>query len=212
MSLARNLAPEFWNDRSFVDRWFTAGLPFVDEVFPSTWKSDQELFLLLAKHCRDGDLRETSFRSASPTLRGDKAFMKRIIVLAPSLFCCATGSLVGDYDLALISFADSELVVEDYLLSGGSSDAVHAFLSTAMADMETYSTFCSTVVFGMSRHVDSGSTLSLLVQDTETSDCFKKQIAGYLGVPTGKKLRLLRRACAHICLRTFANPGLFYDA
>jgi len=62
--------------------------------------------------------------------------------------------------------------------------------------LKVHETFCSTLLCGMV--CSSGSALMALDQGTETSLAYKKKIAAFLDVPTGKKLRRLRRADSNL--------------
>ena len=53
--------------------------------------------------------------NASPELRGDKDFMRKVLERDPSLFSCATKNLQGDYDLAIIAFAKSPSTIRDIM-------------------------------------------------------------------------------------------------
>jgi len=118
--IAENIDETLWMDRRFVLRWFEAGLLFVasnavgdDVVFPSAWCDDNEIFLLIAQHCRK-DFRRDSFAIASNSLRSDKEYMLQVLKLDTSLFSCASESLQKDFDVALVAFAGLRSNVEEY--------------------------------------------------------------------------------------------------
>ena len=46
---------------------------------------------------------------------------------------------------------------------------------------------------------DTGTYLTLLVQDPETTLALKKLLAEYVGITTGKKLSLMLRAYRNVC-------------
>ena len=51
--------------------------------------------------------KRNSFMEASPTLRGDKVFMREVLKKDPSLFSSGTKEMQVDFDLAIIAFANS---------------------------------------------------------------------------------------------------------
>jgi len=199
-ALANHLVPSFWEDRAFVLKYFEAGLPFAEMVFPTEWKNDSEIFLRVAKHCRK-DLRRASFSKASVSLRGCKDFMLMVVLHDNSLVACATSSLQQDYDVLLKAFAGPQDAVE-YCLDHPDWDgyARIPYVNAKMTrELEVHKTFCSTVLYGISDcSVATGTgdapTLSVLDQGAETSVTYKMLIAEYLEVPAGKRPRLLRQA------------------
>lgn len=192
--IAARMAPELWEDRDFSLSWFGAGLPFVEEVFAASWKDDKEIFLLVAEYCRV-DLQPLSFTKASLSLRGDQQFMKQVLERAPALLSCASERLKQDFNLMTLAFAAEPLDVVHALLRGyaGQKNLVHDFCHEVELMLQRYETFTATILFGISTS-DSGSPLSILNQGTETSVVYKKLISQYLDVPTGKQLRLMRKA------------------
>ena len=107
--VALNIAPAFWEDRSFQLAWFEAGLPFVGHetssvAFGATWKDDREIVLRIAQFCQE-KFRLHSFAVATCLLRSDKTFMLEVLQHAPSLLCCVKIALQQDPDLFLVAFA-----------------------------------------------------------------------------------------------------------
>ena len=207
--VARGIVPEIWESRSHVLGWFRCGLPFARSFFPASWLDDPEIFLLVARHCPHPFQRD-SFLNASPSaLRGDKDFMRQVLEVAPSLFPCASEILQRDFDLALLCFADSYGTVLSFLHQNGTFynrafyerlDFLREFCHRALELRRLHETFVSTILSAMSPSLllgsssQSSSALSVLDQGAETALSHKKLIAAYLGVPTGKTLRRLRRA------------------
>lgn len=198
---AGNIIPEVWENRSNILEWFKCGLPF-GSVFPDSWKDDREIFLLIAKHCPD-NFRYYSFSHAAPALRGDKDYMQKVLELAPPLFVCASEMLQRDFDLALLCFADSSDTVVQFVRQNGRGVSqrmrfLREFCHRAFEMMRVHKVFVSTILFAVSPGAGSGSPLSILDQGVETAMSHKKVIAEFLGVPTGKTLRRLRRAYENI--------------
>jgi len=217
VAVARGIVPEIWeSSRSHVLEWFRCGLPFARSVFPASWLDDPEIFLLVARHCPHPFQRD-SFLNASPSaLRGDKDFMRQVLEVAPSLFPCASEILQRDFDLALLCFADSYSAVLSFLHQNGTFhnrafyerlDFLREFCHRALELDRLHETFVSTILAAMSPSLlllesssssGSSSALVMLDQGAETALSHKRLIAAYLGVPTGKTLRRLRRARANV--------------
>ena len=199
-AIADKIAPEIWEDRDNVLKWYEAGLPFLPNQHP---KNDKEICLLMARHCRHRDFRIGSFREASSPalLRSDKDFMMQVLQIDPTLFVCASSSLQKDFDVIVAAFAklhywDAVQIVED-----DRQDLAKDFEAQATRRLDLCETFYATVPFGVMRKGSSGSAapLSMLNQGTETSASYVKLIAEYLGLPTSvggttEQLRLVRRA------------------
>lgn len=187
------IAPEFWEDRAFVLRFFGhCGLPFLGQ-FPDAWQEDEEIFLHIARNCRT-DFLSGQFKKASSSLRNKKSFMMKVVEIQPSLFECAGPRVQEDFDFQLLVFADplhTQVELNNSILSG----QVESFKAEAYAMLTAHQKFCSLVLPAISiMNVDSGCALSLLNQGTATALAYKKRIADFLNVPTGKQLRLLRQA------------------
>lgn len=200
--VAEKIAPEMWEERSTVLKWFDSGLPVVRYNHPgipppfSISRTDKDVFLRIAKHCRE-EFRRQSFADASPSLRGDKAFMVQVVEADPCLFVLASAALQRDFDVALTSFSASGESSKIYLRDSTSADRVQVVLMHRTRVRETlalHDTFCKTFLIGTAQTDDSATPLSLLNQGTETTVVYKRLIGEFVGVPTGKRLRLLRQA------------------
>jgi len=211
------IAEDLWDD-GMARKWLEAGLPFVSGAhpFPAHFASDQEIFLIIAGKCREED-RLQSFNQASVTLRSDKGFMQKAIELDPDLFCCTAGTpLRYDCDLALQAFAISSDVVIGWMqaeLEDSDSDYdydsaedirfVRWYHRRLQEMLQARDDFVQTFLCGISQSVnntaaDGSSNLTVLDQGSETSVAYKRRIAEYLGISTGKKLRQIRQAVANI--------------
>lgn len=205
--IAKRIAPELWEDRDVVLQWFRSGFPFLYGFDPfRKLEKDPEIFLLVAKH---SPWALYTFVRASPTLRGNKEFMMQVVKYEASLLSSAPILLQQDFDLALIAFAaEDRHTVEAYLNTQtyyfteqpcNPTDRrrfawqLHGQVQNRL---KVHETFCSTLLCGML--CSSGSALTALDQGTETSLAYKKTIAAFLDVPTGNKLRLLRRADSNL--------------
>lgn len=79
-------------------------------------ENDRSVFLMIAAYGTPKHKRE-SFLQASEELRGDKAFMMKVVAKDPLLFSCASTELQNDFDLGILAFSSSPDVVEDYMAS-----------------------------------------------------------------------------------------------
>jgi len=198
-NLHGNILPEFWERRSFVLKWFESSFPFIDDRprwnygMPLSWKNDKEIFLCVAKCCRE-NCRHESFSKASESLRSNKDFLREALKLDPNLFDCAVQSLQHDLKLAVFVFANPRFSFDRYLSVGRNHRrALIRGHSIAIAShLIKYDEFFA-LLCGVS---SASSTLSVLNQGTETSVNYKRRIAEFLDVPTGQYLCQLRRAGA----------------
>ena len=192
-NLHDNILPELWGNRHFVLKWFESSFPFVDSM-PVSWKDDKEIFLCIAKCCRE-DCRNKSFLKASESLRSNKDFMREALKLDPNLFDCASQSLLQNLKLAVFVFADFRFSFFCYLSSdrNGRRALIRGHRIAIASRLEKYDEFFALILCGVS---SGSSTLSVLNQGTETSVNYKKRIAEFLDVPTGQYLCRLRRADA----------------
>jgi hypothetical protein len=195
--LAGNLSSSFWRDRRNIEAWFLAGLPhphtIVSEDLSREWNEDADLMLLIASHVHH-KFQTGSFFCVSLTLRSDKSFMKKAIILDPFLFFCTSDTLQQDFDLRLIAFGSS---VEVYNKFAGQPVPAHfqeSLLTSVEAKLSVHHAFSHLFLVGMEQ---PQYILSLLNNGWETSLSFKKAIAEYLGVPIGRELHLLR-SCAKL--------------
>ena len=193
------IAPGLWQNRDTLLQWFRSGLPFTARFQRmGTLAGDQEIFLLIAEHCQQ-EHRRWSFAYASPALRANKVFMTQAVKHDTSLFGFASAALQQDFDLALLAFAAEDPAVVGAYLNVRHHPNQRRFVESfhrQVRGMLSVHTAFWTLLCGMLP--DSGSTLTVLNQGSETSLGYKQLIAALLDVQTGKKLRLLRRACTNL--------------
>lgn len=198
--VANDVAPDLW-DRRMILNWFQYGLPFFTTTprGPSPFQhltEDREIFMTVAECCRE-PLRVDSFRQASQSLRSDKEFMMEAMQNDEfsSLFPCASIGLQRDFDLALLFFTGLPDWIEEYLSEQhypGQDAFIESFCRRVFEMLNNRERFCSTFLPGMLP--DSGSTLTMLNQDAETTEATRMRIADFLGVPIGRQIRLFREA------------------
>ena len=192
LRFASNIVPEIWDTREHVLQWYRAGLLFLLSVHP---KDDVEICLLMAQHCTD--FLSSSFReAASLSLRSNKDFILLAIECNATLISCADPVLQTDFDVALAAFARLSFLELIYFIEDGDrQDMAEAFITKAKDMLTLHETFFATILCGMN---DERSRCAVLKQGTETSIAYQKRIANYLGVPTGKRLSLIRCACKNV--------------
>lgn len=209
-TLSSNIAQELWSNRRTVLKWFEAGLPFIDDRASGTWcQDDREISMLIARHCRS-EFRLRSFFQASPVLCQDKDFMLEVLAVDAMLYFCMSESLKSDFDLSVLAFSGSSKTIEFNNLdveADGKENHVSVISAKVTHLLELHDTFHATVLRGISGitngsepEPEPSSTLLALNQGTETSASHKRLIAAYLGIPTGERLAMLRRASANITL------------
>jgi len=206
-------------DRNFVLRWVIGGMPITDDV-PPEFRNDKEILLLAAKHSRRADEEEEerdcrlfsieSFKSASRALLNDKSFMLKVLQHDSGPFQCLPEHLQQDIDLVALAFSSDVKMAKQFLhtypdrvdYERGPYRKHVEFLKSQRSRMEAllekYDNFSSVVLFGMSQGANSGSALALLDQGPVTSLNYKRAIASFLEVPSGKDAHLFRKACRNI--------------
>lgn len=204
--LLENLSPVLRDNRRFMESWFLAGGLF-SQALPSDWKNDKEMFLLIAAH-GSREISKVSFFHASLDLKNDKEFMLQVVRHQPWLFLRAGPDLTSDYDLALEALggpdADEEFV--DFYVNREQSTR-SAFLpklvKTVDEKLDAHDNFVKTFLVAMKYEQANSSdcAIPLLDQGAETSLGLKKLVAEFLGVPTGKELKFLRRAQENLPLQ-----------
>jgi len=203
VSVANHISQKFWDDRAFVLRWFKLGLPFVrrSDKFQEAWKSDEEMFLTIAKKC------PRSFKRASMVLRNNKGFMLSILEINPLLMTVVGPKLKRDFDLLLIVFSIHKNAVE-WLLhrhpperlqnpyarinAAEIFDSEQGFLSQVEAELADHDAFCSILPVATLPVAASDCPVALLDKETV------KMVATFVGVPTGTRLRRLRQARSNL--------------
>ena len=135
--------------------------------------------------------------------------MLAALAVDPMLYFCMPDSLKRDFDLTILAFSGSCKTIEFSNIDVG-DDCVENHVSAISAKvshlLELHATFHATVLQGMSgitkasEPTTSSSTLLALNQGTETATSYKRLIAAYLGIPTGERLAMLRRASVNITL------------
>lgn len=194
--LAKNIASGLWHNPAVVRAWLRGGGRFLERRFPESSKSDQEVFLLLAKHYypkRDFEGLTKSFSFASPALRKDKKFILKAILLDPSVFHAVHEDLRGDYDIFVAAFGGT-LGEFPHISMETFQGCIATFRPRIEEELQMHEVFCKTILTGISKQGENPSVLALLNQGEETALKHKRRIAAYLDVPIGERLNMLRQA------------------
>ena len=113
-------------------------------------------------------------------------------IVSESCRSVAIAFVRGDFH----SVANIELVVE--------------LFSRALQGLSAHDNFFKGLLCGMSFNAGSSCRLIMLEQGAETSLALKKRIAEFVGVPTGTKLRLLRRVTENLrCVVVIHRVSMF---
>jgi len=195
-SLACGISLDLWrNNRSIARAYFQAGGAFLDLRCMDHLKGDKEVFLWIAKYYPRDDLSIVqSFQYALLSIAIDKAFMMKAVELNPNIYHAAPEeTLQKDFDMLLVAFGGTpgRYPLIDRAHWTQMRETIADFIPRVQKDLQNYKTFVGTLLFGMTQKQNS---LALLNQGDSTALNYKRLIAAYLDVPTGKKLRMLRNA------------------
>jgi Domain of unknown function (DUF4116) len=196
------IAVDLWTNVDVTRAWLK-GFPLNLDQFPQM-RHSKEFGLLVAEH------RPQDFDELSEALRSDKEFMMQAVEINCLTLLGAAGGLDRDFDLAEAAFGatyHAQCVVGDFLLCCSVDTVVflRAHLRQAQHELSVHDGFVKGLLCGMS--VDAGAEchLPMLERGAETSLAWKKLIAKYVGVPTGSKLRVLRRVAENLALLGFCD-------
>jgi len=193
------LAPELRNDRKVMVSWFKGGGTYCD-FFPSAWKEDEEIFLLIAEHSENSEAALRAFREASPKLLQSKAFVLQAIEHKAILYRSIPELLQRDFTVAVTALASSSSFREEDSWANGffihywnGNEFLDSLRDWVEKKLHSHAIFMDVILPGI-RFGTESTALSLLNQGSETAKCYTSRIAEFMGVPRGKELRLLRRA------------------
>lgn len=205
---------ELWTNLDVVTAYFQAG-GYVHEGFPESVKANEEFGLIVAKYCHEdpdfddeGDEPTLLERATSLALRSSKAFMMQAVeARGLHLLSAATVALKRDFDLVVLALggpsvcsAGARTVVYALLEVGDDDLAFEKFVfllelrKTLREKIQAYEGITQGLNRGMSDHAGTNCPLRMLVSDGVTTVGLKKQIAYFLGMPTGQEIKLFRRA------------------
>jgi hypothetical protein len=207
---------DLWSVREVALAWVSVGGEFIEEYF-FAYADDPELFLLVAEHSPE------EFSCASRELRANKEFMMRVVERNGNLLREATGHLSHDFDLALTAFGSGPNDLASYydVKNWTQLQFIADFARKVRSKIADHEGFVC-LLCGMSSAAAGRSPtreeeedddddkaseekkevschlLRTLCQGPETSLAYKKLVSDFLGVPTGRELRLLRQASVNL--------------
>lgn len=187
------LEPNHWSNRDVARVWLSKGGPWLPDTFPDEFKEDSELMFLLAANDAE------QFSVATQELRQNKSFVLRVLDENGMAYRHVDDSLLNDFDVLLAAWAHSQ-GVGDVFLAREQYRLVTNFASRVRAKLRDHDIFLRTILCGTHAKGSGSSPLChLLVQlGEETSLVFRKRLAEFLGIPTGKELGKLRQASKHL--------------
>ena len=218
-AVAESIDENLWSVRCVALAWVSAGGRLEECPHYDFEDDDEELLMLLAEQHRTEE-----FWSAINNLEHNKEFMLKAVERFGGLFKITKGIVQQDcFDLALIAFAGTRGLVEKFDSMGAAPNKqedfifLTSFARQVRGRIQTYEGFLKQVLCGVNAPATSSTTasiispcsstsscpLSLLNQGQETTMTHVKCIAEYLGVSTGKELRLLRQASANLVVWGF---------
>jgi len=193
---ANKLCPSLWTDYDFAMNWVKSGHGFPDVLDGRTtlaWYDNHDL-------CLERVIHQHSIDPVSGRYCNDIAFMSNLLERAPELYPNVFGAAKFDQTVMTIAFsgdsATAESAITDLHLYDGES-VIRDYLCYLYKQLEPYRTFVSCILGNMlstQSMETTGTRLTLLNQGLETSTRYKKLLAEYLGILTGKRLCQLIQA------------------
>ena len=126
--------------------------------------------------------------------------MRTVVERKPERYNDGSKEAKDDLEIMLLAFASLPDLANSQLLElhfHGENNVIINLLEYLRTALEPYKIFSSLVLGSMlstQTMEHTGSNMTLLNQGLETSITYKKRLAEYLGIPTGKRLRLLLSA------------------
>ncbi|KAG7365832.1 protein of unknown function DUF4116 containing protein [Nitzschia inconspicua] len=193
------LVEELWSNYEIPMAWVKAGNGFPtcsSRADYKNWKVDRQL-------CLASVLASESMLGAWQ-FRNDIELVTQMVSKCPKLYSSAGNEAAADPVVMTITFAAlPHLASEtmDKLHFNGHDDKIESYLSFLNLKLEMYDTFVCCILGNMlstQSVITTGSSLTLLNQGHETSVVYKRLLAEYLGIPTGKWLCQLLQARANV--------------
>jgi Domain of unknown function (DUF4116) len=194
------IAEDLWTNLDVTRTWLRAGGSIHDN-FPESMLNSKEFGLLVAEYCG----LHAFLQKVPLELRSDKEFIMEAVGKDSTMFLGAAGDLNRDFEVAEAAFggttSQTQVLVETFVSVGRETpyfEFLRAVLNKSRHGLNAYDGFVKGLLCGMS--VDAGARCNLrtLERGAETALAWKKLIAEYACVPTGTKLRLLRRVARNL--------------
>ena len=168
-------------------------------------KGDREVFLWMAANFPKDDPAGLvkSFEYASPALRSNKGFMLQAIEHNPDVYHTVHSDLLSNFDVFLMAFGGTAgkhpaITTESWMRLRAVIRQCGLRVEEELVKQET---FVKTLLCGISlnqANTTPTTALVLLNQGESTALSYKRLIAEYLDVPTGKRLRMVRQASRNL--------------
>jgi len=211
--LMEQCIPEIKSNPSFAKAWFAAGGPFLVDSFPTSFKDDRDFFWCIAENpANNPRFAPYSFQHASPRLKDDRDLILRAVQTNPYVLFKASTRLQRDVDVVILAIGccgSDSFFPQEYMhkhtedrrwLNQLYSHCVsilrqrEIFVTTILPCLSLVRPANNTSNTNNNTHQGGGCPLTILNQGPETSQVYKRQLAEYLDVPIGKRLKYFRQA------------------
>ena len=199
--IVTTLHPLFLRKRAFAKAWISAGhclFPLGKTMY--RWLRDRETSLAYAKTGgSDSNIALYYFRR-------DLSFVYEVVEQNPSLHKKIKGPMRWHPKVMTAAFAKSlevTLNAVSELYDTGENRRIERYLAFLRRELTPFETFSSCILANMlstQTVQDTGTSLTLLNQGCETLVHYKRLLADFVGIPTGKWLGQLKQAEANILL------------
>ena len=192
---------EFWFEYDFINTWVKSGLGF--PMASAIGYEATKAWMRLRGLCLENTIQTKSMYHAEH-YADDVEFMSRAIVHHPILYFDAKGDAKNNMGLMIMGFASCADQTRKAVLKyhfAGEDAVVDSCLKAIQEQLELSENFNSLILGNMLSTQcteDTGTPLTMLNQGEETSLVYKKRLAEYLGLPTGKWLLTLQQARQNI--------------
>lgn len=196
-AIAGAIVPSFWNQFDFAMTWMSSGLGFpthaLDDSQLTAWRNDRRL-------CSAGAIHSKVMYYIPSIYKEEADFMLEVMDHHPELYANAAGDAKKDQWVMTTAFASCPNIAKDHFLAlhlEGKEKDISDYLDFLEVQLGPFKIFCKYILANMlsTQSVgDTGTALTLLNQGMETSIEYKRRLAQYIGIPTGKWLWRLQQA------------------
>lgn len=182
--------PELWSNRVIALAWVKRGFPLFGRRF-RVFMQDADFALAVAQYS------PSSFDRIDMNLRSDRDFMIRAVAVNGGVLKFASEALKKDREMRIRAGASAASYLRS--LSQEDNESLRVFMTeqTNVFDAYVANFLRGIAIVRPDTPPEQRSNLTMLNQGPETSQVYKKLIAEFAGVPTGKMARLMRAALAN---------------
>lgn len=189
IELVEHIDADLFEKKVVMRSWCAAGGPFVRGYHPRRWMNDENILLLIAKHCARKDAM-AAFQYANPKSLSNKSFMCKAIKYNSWLYLYADSKLTNDFDVCLVAVAGSKAFTEEYAHDARFGEAFEELqeevrLRLEEAESKPFSSLCASSL------VEQACTAAILSSDAA---------AQYFEVPDADNVQLLHKASENLAL------------